>query len=146
MASYRLADYEETTWSFNGKAVERKIIVARANCAPAKEVIDQTVALITSECISLDLCDPKIKSYHKHASSYSVKETIPGIGLGCEMVQGSNNVTRRSQVSDAGNFTEATVVDDYMSTTMNNLLATGIMIAGTFFPEGAASNRVCPAI
>jgi len=143
---YELSPYNPTTWSFNGKSVERLVIVPRANCAPAKEVVDQTCTLITSECISLDTCAPKIKSYHKHASSYTVKETIPGIGLGCDMISGSNSVTRRHQPSDAGNFILAPDVADYMYIVMNQLKITGDMIGAAFFPDSAAIDIACPRI
>jgi len=146
MADLLLSDYEATSWIFNGRSVRLPIVVPRANCRPAKEVYTEEVSLITSECITTDVCAPFVFAYHKFAASYSVKEIIPGIGLGCDMVSGTTSFTRRSQDSDAGFSTPFGLIRTFMDTIVLDLALAGVLTGPNFFSDGAASDKVCPAV
>lgn len=141
-----LDSYYQATWIFTGKAVKRPVLIARANCRPAKEVFDQELALIASECISLDQCEPKIKSYHKFGCSFSVKETIDGIGLGCDIVTGSASFTRRSTDSEAGFNTPPGLIVTFMTAVMQALDSGGALIDPDFYVTEMGTGKICPAV
>lgn len=141
----QLEDYDKAVWLFTGKSVKRPTLVPRQNCRPAKEVYDQEVVLITSECVSLDTCAPKVRAYHKFAATLSVKETIPGIGLGCDIITGGMSYTRRSLDSDAGNSLTYTQIRIAMAFITNDL-ALGALIDPKFFPANSSATRVCPGV
>lgn len=144
MAAITLATYDRTEWIYNGKSVRRAVIVPRLNCRPAKEVYDQEVSLITSECISQDTCAPFIKSYHKWSASLNLKETIPGIGLGCDMLSGTVSFTRRSQNSDAGNNAPMGIVRTAMDGIILMMMTGGTLVIDHNFDLATRADKLCP--
>lgn len=148
MADISLRPPVASTWFFAGSKVRHIEVVGALNCRPEKEVYDQIVNLIQSNCQSTDTCPPFIKSYHDFAASIELYEFIAGIGLGCLMQQGSIKYRRRSKLSDAGNYTSGAVAIDNLGVAASRFLsdnpAAWAVANGAYFSANAQSDLQCP--
>lgn len=135
-------------WFHAGSKIRHIEVVAALNCRPEKEVYDQIVNLIQSNCQSTDTCPPFIKTYHDFAVSIELYEFIAGVGLGCLMEQGSLKYRRRSKLSDAGNYTGGQAAIDNLSNAAEYFLSTstsGWAVAnGNYFSATSQSDLQCP--
>lgn len=135
-------------WFHAGSKVRHLSIVNALNCRPEKEVYDQIVNLIQSNCQSTDTCPPFIKSYHDFALSIELFEFIDGVGLGCLMQQGSLKYRRRSRLSDAGNYTSGVIAISNLRTAAERFLsdnaAAWAVASGNYFSANAQSDLQCP--
>lgn len=139
-------------WVYRGSRIIHQVQIAASNCRPAFVVDDQIVTLITSECKSLAQCPPFTKHYHKFAATLDIYEVIPGVGLGCQVLSGSFNYTRRSQNTDAGNYESATDAMDNLLSVQRRFDSTPGAIGGydwavdggLYFGASAQSDKQCP--
>lgn len=97
------------SWLWTGSDAKHFVLVPGANCRPAKVVFDCVLQNVSRECITIDPCPPFLRPYSRYSGQMSLFEVIPGIGLGCLMIQGGVTVTHRSKLAptDAGNFMHA---------------------------------------
>jgi len=134
-------------WVFRATKVEHLVVIAAANCRPAKTEVDFTIDLIASECISKDTCAPFVKNYHKFSLQTVAYEIIPGIGKGCQQWLAAYNWTRRDALSDAGNNTSAVsarLSNAKIFTFFDSLAGALSAISASAFPAKADVRRACP--
>lgn len=148
MADISLQPVGVAEWFHAGSKVRHIEVIGALNCRSEKEVYDQIVTLIQSNCQSTDTCPPFIKSYHDFAITVELFEFITGVGLGCLMEQGSLKYRRRSKLSDAGNYTSGAVAITNLQSAAERFLSTNsaawAVSNGNYFGAKAQSDLQCP--
>jgi len=143
-------------WLFLVNGINHIVEVPASNCRPAKEVVDASISNYTRQCVTTDTCAPFLKPYNSFGYGVSLYETVPGIGIGCLIIQGTSSVTHRSSAAptDAGSWVEAKDALGAIGITADSFvtLSGGGAVAGSFVPPntnkffGAASKhgKICP--
>lgn len=144
MANRFAADGPE--WVFRGNDIAHYQSIPAANCRPPKDVVDQTIGPVLSQCKSLSTCPPFIKNYHQWSANGQIFDFVAGIGIGCLLFQGGMNFTRFSSdipgiAGPAGPISGQDAVDSL------NEIATrfnGTYNVATLFGTRSGIDRACP--